>query len=83
MDNLRPLVVRDDVVSRSVQFKTSSSLREALGPSVLHLRTAAGAHEGEDGEWRRVAEEERDRGAASCRPQDALRSNDGDSFSLD
>jgi hypothetical protein len=39
MDNPRPLVVRDDVVSRSVQFKTSSS---ALGlPSCTCARQRA------------------------------------------
>lgn len=50
MDNPRPLVVRDDVVSRSVQFKTSSSLCEALGlPSCTCARQRARTKKTENG----------------------------------
>src|SRR5215470_19220928 len=38
-------------------------VREALGLPSSRLRAVSGAHEGQDGEWRRLREEERDRGA--------------------
>jgi transposase len=46
----------------SVQ-RQAHRVREALGLPSSRLRAVPGAHEGQDGEWRRLREEERDRGA--------------------
>jgi transposase len=66
MDNPRALVVRHDAVSRSVQFNDKLIAFEALGLPSPRLRAVSGAHEGQDGEWRRLREEERGRGAFLC-----------------
>jgi transposase len=58
MDNPRALVARHDAVSRSVVFN-DKLIAFAKRSSVLAPRAVSGAHEGQDGERRRLREEER------------------------
>lgn len=60
MDNPRALVVRHDAVSRSVQFNDKLMAFAKHWGFRPRARAPSGAHEGQ---WRRLREEERERGA--------------------
>ena len=66
MDNPRALVVRHDAVSRSFQFNDKLIAFAKHWVPSSGLRAVSGAHEGQDGEWCRLREEERHRGAFLC-----------------
>lgn len=64
MDNTRALVARHDAVSRTVPFNDKLiAFAKHWGSPSSRLRAVSGPHEGQDGEWRGLREEERDRGA--------------------
>lgn len=63
MDNPRALVVRHDAVSRLVQFNGKLIAFAKHWGFCLRARAVSRTHEGQDGGWRRLREEECDRGA--------------------